>query len=142
MKRILVAAFVLCVVQLSSGQEIYNRARALLGARDTSGAVTAFQDALKNSQKPAESNYYLGAIAFARSNYGDAQKYLEASVRINDENVDALKLLGDTYRNQKNVQEALNQYRRAIKLAPKNGPVTIAYGQALLAADSIDASIV
>ncbi len=68
--------------------------------------------------------------------------FLQASIKGNDENVDAMNLLADVYMRQKNIPEALSTYRRATKLAPKNVTTATGFGLALLAADSVDAAII
>jgi len=128
--------------QIVYGQDWFNKGKVALSSRDTTAAIQAFQASLKNNQKPAESNYYLGAIAHARSNMQDASNHLQASIKSNDENVDALDLLADVYMKQNNVQAALATYRRAQKVAPKNVSTATGFGLALLAADSVDAAII
>lgn len=140
MKRFLVA-FLLLATHGASAQDIYNKARASLSARDTSAAFVSFQEAVKAGQKLTESNYYLGAISFVRHKIDDAVNYLLASVKADDENVEAVKLLGDAYLEKKDSKNALVQYRLAAKLAPKDCGIFVAYGQALVAADSNDAAI-
>jgi len=119
MKRHLLGFLAVLALQTASGQEIYNRGRGALTARDTAAAEVAFREAVKVGQKPAEANFYLGAFAYARRNFPDAQRYLEASLKFNDENVDALKLLGESYLEMKDVQSSLTQFRKAAKLAPQ-----------------------
>ena len=141
MKRFLIGALILAA-HVGSAQDIYNRARASLSGRDTAAALTSFQDAVKAGQKLAESNYYLGAISFARHRTDDAIKYLQASLKEDDDNVEAIKLLGDAYSVKKDRINALAQYKLAAKLAPKDCGVAVAYGQALVEADSMDQGIV
>ena len=143
MRRILFFLLLLTsTVHLGLAQDIFNKAKAALSARDTAAAFADFQEALKAGQKPAESNYYIGAISFARGKVDDAIKSLLASLNIDDENVDALKILGDAYMLKSDVQAALKQYRQATKYAPKNAELAARFGLALLAADSVDAAIV
>ncbi len=141
MKRLLVGLFLLAAAG-AAAQDIYNKARASLNARDTAAAFTSFQDAVKAGQKLAESNYYLGALSFARRRTDDAIGYLKASLKADDENVDAIKLLGQAMLEKKDIAEAIAQFRLASKLAPKDCEVSVFYGQALVAADSTDPAIV
>jgi len=141
MKRISLLVTLALVASSAMGQDFIGKAKGLLAVRDTAAAVAAFQDGIKAGQKVAEGNYYLGAIAFAQGRTDDAIRYLEASVRIDDEVLASVKLLGDAYLQKKDLQRALTQYRHAEKLARKDPVVLNAYGQALLAADSIDAAI-
>lgn len=142
MKRTMIWILLVVCGQIVYGQDWFNKGKVALSSRDTTAAVQAFQAALKNNQKTADANYYLGAIAFARGNMQDASNFLQASVKQNDENVDALDLLARVYIQQKNTPEALATYRRAVKLAPKNVSVATGFGMALLAADSVDAAII
>jgi tetratricopeptide (TPR) repeat protein len=132
----------LLTTQSVFGQDIYNKAKGALAARDTTAAIAGFQEAVKAGQKAGDANYYLGALMFARHRVDEALGYLQASITINDENVDALKLAGDALMMKKDVVGALGMYRRATKLAPKNPGVNTAFGLALLGADSVDAAIV
>ncbi len=136
--------WILLVVTAHAGvaQDIYNKARASLSVGDTAAAVAGFEDALKARQKVAESNYHLGAIVYARGKVDDAIRYLKASLEVDDENVDALKLLGDAFLDKNDVSNALVNYQSAANLEPKDPEVAAAFGIALLAADSIDAAIV
>jgi len=142
MKRALMVLLLGCVLQSGYGQEFLAKAKVALGAKDTAAAIAGFEQALKAGQKPAEANYYLGAIALSRGSLPNAIRYLEEAVRIDDENVDALRKLGEAYMVNKNIPAALPHLRRAIKLAPKNGAAIAAYGRALLAVDSVDAAII
>jgi len=123
-------------------QDFLSKGKVALSTHDTTAAIQAYTAALKTGQKPAEANYYLGAIAYSRHEYGDAQKYLEESVRYEDENADAHGMLGRVYLEKKNLPAALNAYRKAVKLAPKNVTHAADLGKALLAVDSVDAAIV
>ena len=142
MKRTMILIVLVVCGQIVYGQEFFNKGKVALSSRDTTAAIQAFQGSLKANQKTGESNYYLGAIAYARHNWQDASNYLQASVKQNDENVDALDLLAKVYTKQKNTAEALATYRRAAKLAPKNVSVATGFGMALLTADSVDAAII
>ena len=129
---------ILSVMHIGSAQDIYNRAKAALAAKDTAGAITAFQDALKQGQKTGETNFYLGSIAYRQDRFDDAIGFLLNAVRIDDENVDALIILGDAYIAKKDNANAIVQYKRAIKLAPKDCRVPLAYGAALVEANLLD----
>jgi tetratricopeptide (TPR) repeat protein len=134
--------FVLSTFTPAFAQDILNRAKSALAAKDTTAAIAGFQEAVRAGQKVAEANYNLGAIALARGRAADATRFLSASVEADDDNVDALKLAGDAYMATKDVQGALPFYRRASKLSPQDPAIAAAYGTALFSADSIDAAIV
>ena len=84
MKRAILALIVVCVVSYGYSQDFLSKAKVALGVKDTATAVTNFEQALKAGQKPAEVNYYLGAIKYARGQYPDAKKYLDEAVRIDE----------------------------------------------------------
>jgi tetratricopeptide (TPR) repeat protein len=142
MKRIVSCVLFVLATHLGMAQDIFNKAKAALNARDTAAAVAAFHDAVKAGQKTGEADYYLGAIAFAQGKIDDAIVFLEASIKLDDENVDALRILAAASMVKKDIAAALVYYRRAAKLAPKNPDVAAGFGHALLAADSIDAAII
>lgn len=141
MKQSLLTALLIVAVCVADGQDIYNKARVALDAKDTTVAYNAFMDAVKAGQKLTESNYYLGAISFHRHKYDDAVRFLQASVKADDENVEALTLLGRAYMEKRDMQNALTNLRMAKKYGPKNADAAVAYGLTLLAMDSIDAAI-
>ncbi len=142
MKRTMIWILLVVCGQIVYGQDWFSKGKVALSSRDTTAAIQAFQASVKNNQKTAEANYYLGAIAYARNNLQDASNYLQASVKQNDENVDALDLLGSVYMQQNKVPDALATYHRAQKIAPKNVSTSTGLGLALLKADSVDAAIV
>ena len=141
MKPVLLGLLLL-VGQALYAQDIYNKARASLSAGDTSAAFSAFQEAVKAGQKLAESNYYLGTISFAHRNFDDAIKYLQASLKSDDENIDAIKTLAKAFSEKKDNKAALAELRLAAKLAPKDCEVAFLFGQALVAIDSTDPAII
>jgi tetratricopeptide (TPR) repeat protein len=143
MKQILFFLLIITAgMQHGAAQDIYNKARAALSARDTAAAMTGFQDAIKAGQKTGDANFHLGAIAAARNKSDDAIRYLQAALKADDENVEALKIIGQTYLKKGDVPNALKHLRSAAKIAPKDPAVAAPLGLALLAADSVDASIV
>jgi tetratricopeptide (TPR) repeat protein len=141
MRTLVLAMLIISVTAGAAAQDFIGKAKGSLTARDTAAAITGFQDALKANQKQAEAGYYLGAIAFAQGRTDDAIRYLEGSVKSDDENVAALKMLGDAYMQRKDLPNALSAYRRAERLARKDPAVLSAYGLALVAADSVDNAI-
>ena len=141
MKRTIVVLLVGCVVSFGYSQDFLAKAKVALGLKDTATAITNFEQALKAGQKPAEANYYLGMIKFSRSQFAEAKKYVDESVRIDDENVESLRLLGECELKLGDAQAAIARFRKVMKLAPKSTAVAASYGKALLAADSIDAAI-
>ncbi len=141
MKRTIVVLLVGCVVSFGYGQDFLAKAKVALGLKDTATAITNFEQALKAGQKPADVNYYLGMIKFSRSQFAEAKKYLDESVRIDDENVESLRLLGECELKLGDAQGAMAHFRKVMKLAPKSTAVAASYGKALLAADSIDGAI-
>jgi predicted Zn-dependent protease len=142
MKRTIVIFLVGCVVSIGYGQDFLSKAKVALGVKDTATALTNLEQALKAGYKPADVNFYLGAIGFARGQYAEAKKYLDESIKQDDENVDALRILGETELKLGDTHGAIGRFRRVKKLAPKSGVVAASYGRALLAADSIDGAIV
>jgi tetratricopeptide (TPR) repeat protein len=142
MKQTIVALLVGCVVSAGYGQDFLSKAKVALGMKDTTTAITMFEQALKTGQKPADVNYNLGAIKYARSQLAEAKKYFDEAIRIDDENLEALRLLGETELKLGDTQGAIAHFRRVMKLAPKSNAVAASYGKALLAADSVDGAIV
>jgi len=142
MKRLLLYCAALLFVRCAFAQDPFDRAKQALAVRDTNEAVVRFKEAVKAGRKPSESNYYLGAIAFARHHTDEAIGYLSASVERDNENSEAIGLLGYALLDKKDNAGALAQFRKALKLAPKDVSIAEGYGTALLAVDSVDAAIV
>ena len=142
MKRFLPLCAALLLVRCAYAQDPFDKAKQALAVRDTNDAITHFKEAVKAGRKPSESNYYLGAIAFARHRVDEAVGFLQASVERDNENVEATSLLGYALLAKKDNAGALAQFRRALKLAPKDVTSAAGYGTALLAVDSVDAAIV
>ncbi len=138
MKLAKLAVLVFCVVQISNAQDAFNKGKAALAAKDTAAAISAFQDAARAGQKNAETNYYLGEIAYQQGRLDEAITFLTASLRSEDENVDALMTLGDAYLEKKDNVNALAQFKKAAKLAPKDCRVPTRYGSALAEAGMLD----
>lgn len=141
MRTILLAVLIIGGTVAGAAQDFIGKAKGALAARDTAGAISAFQDALKANQKPAEAGYSLGTIALAQGRVDDAIRFLEGSVKADDENADAYRVLGDAYMLKKDMPNALNAYHRAERLARRDPAVLSAYGLALVAADSVDSGI-
>jgi tetratricopeptide (TPR) repeat protein len=142
MKRTIAVLLLGCVVSVGFGQDFLSKAKLALGAKDTATALINFELALKAGQRPAEVNYYLGVLNYARGHYADAKKYLDESIKADDENIEALRYLGETELKLGDTFSAIARFRRVMKLAPKSSIVAASYGKALLAADSVDGAIV
>ncbi|HUI10054.1 MAG TPA: tetratricopeptide repeat protein [Bacteroidota bacterium] len=142
MKRLLLLCALLLCVRSAYAQDPYDRAKQDLAVRDTNSAILHFKEAVKAGRKLSESNYYLGAIAYARHRTDEAIGYLQAAVDRDNENADAVGLLGYALLDKKDNAGALTQFRRALKLSPKDVSVSAGFGTALLAVDSVDAAIV
>jgi tetratricopeptide (TPR) repeat protein len=142
MRRLLLILAVLSIVQSAHAQDPFDKAKQALAVRDTNDAIMRFKEALKVGRKPSESNTYLGAIAFARHHIDEAIGYLQAAVDRDNENVEAFSRLGYALLEKKDNAGALTQFRRAVKLAPKDISISEGFGKALLASDSVDAAIV
>ncbi len=131
--------FTIIIFQLGNAQSTsFEKGKAALASRDTAAAITAFQEAIRNNQKSGNANYYLGQIAFDQGRVDDAVNFLNSAVRIDDENLDALMTLGDAYVAKKDNAKALDQFKRAAKLAPKDCRVPLRYGAALVEAGVLD----
>jgi tetratricopeptide (TPR) repeat protein len=141
MKRILLWVLLAGLSCGAVGQEYLVRARGALANRDTAAALQNLKDALTAGSRLGEVNYLLGAIAYKRAKLDEAIPYLETSVKYDDENADALAILGLALAEKKDLLGALTHLRRAEKFGKKNPNVLLALGRAFLASDSVDAAI-
>jgi hypothetical protein len=80
MKSIPVLLATSLLIGSAYAQDPFEKAKQALAARDTGTAVTQFKEAIKVGRKPSESNYYLGAIAFARHHADEAAGFLQAAI--------------------------------------------------------------
>lgn len=141
MKRLAIV-FLACVVAAGAvAQENLNRAKSALMSRDTTTAVNYLNQALKAGERPAETNWFLGAIALQRKEYKTALPHLETAVRLDDENIDAAIYLGTAQLELKDPHASLKTFRHIEKQTRKNGHALKVWGKAYLAADSVDAAI-
>lgn len=138
MKLVKLIVLVVLATQIGYAQEVLNRAKAALAAKDTAAALSGFQEAARLGQRSGEANYFLGAIALKQGRVDDAIGFLSTAVKIDDENVDALLALGEAHLAKGDNQSAITQFKRAAKVAPKNCNVMIAYGSALVEAGLLD----
>ncbi len=145
MKRAIVGLLLVCLVQAGAAQDFLAKAKVALVSKDTASALTALNLAVKNAQKPAEAHYYLGVIALARGQTREAILSLEESVKIDEDNLDAVRSLGEAYVTVGNMSQALKYLQHASKLAAKipaaQPAISAAYGKALLGVDSVDKAI-
>jgi tetratricopeptide (TPR) repeat protein len=141
MTRLLLWILVVGLSCNAAAQDNLLKAKAALANRDTATALSALRDALKNGQRPGEVNYLLGAIAYHRGKMDEAIPYLEVAVKYDDENAEALSMLGLGLMGKKDLQGALTNLRRAEKFGKKNPQVLTTLGKALLMVDSADAAI-
>jgi tetratricopeptide (TPR) repeat protein len=141
-KHAILGILLLAVGADAAAQDAFGKARASLGARDTTAAIAGFLEAIKIGQKTGEANFALGSIALARFRLDEAIGYLQSAVRIDDDNIEAMKSLGNAFLLKKDGTSALQAFRQAAKLGPKDCEVSIALGRGLLAADSVDAAVV
>lgn len=124
-----------------AAQDQVIKARGALASKDTATALMALQEALKQGQRPAETNYLLGAIWYNRGKLDQAIPHLQASVNKDDENAEALSLLGLSLAEKHDLAGALGYLKRAEKFGKKNPVVLTALGKAFLSVDSTDAAI-
>lgn len=64
--------------------KLFNEGESMLKKGNLSGAKKRFEFTLKNSYKPAASNYYLGEIAYKSKDYKNAIVYYKNSAQIYD----------------------------------------------------------
>ncbi len=140
-RRLLVVGLLVGWAGSVSAQEYVVKAKAALAAKDTAGAITQLELAVKNGQKAGEAHYYLGAVAFARKKYPEALEHAQAAVKANDENVDALKLLAEAQLKTKNAKGAIETLKRAEKLAKKDPVVLALLGRTMLEDGQVDEAI-
>jgi tetratricopeptide (TPR) repeat protein len=141
MTRLLLWVLVVTLPCGAMAQDHLLKAKAALAGGDTATALTGLREALKTGQKPGETNFLLGMIAYHRGKVDEAIPYLQAAVKYDDENAEALAVLGLALMGKKDVPGALTALRQAEKYGKKNPDVLTALGKALLAVDSVDAAI-
>src|SRR5690348_4558533 len=71
---------------------------------------------LKKAAPGEKVNYYLGKINYERENYGDALKYLSEAAKDDPQNAEVYYMMGRSYADMQNYEQAIPLYQRAIEL--------------------------
>jgi choline-sulfatase len=82
-------------------------------------AVQQFQRALQIDRKNAQAFQNLGILALRTGNAGQAQQYLNRALELNDRLPLAYNTLGGSYVEQNDYIRAINAWKRAVTLDPK-----------------------
>ena len=103
MKRlaILFLALVLCA-SASLSQDLLNKGKVALGARDTTTAVQAFKEAVKANQKPSDANSLPNSIAGC----GKARRFMSSAIMT--ESGSGLRKSGRSWDSMKRLTRAAN----------------------------------
>ncbi len=93
-----------------------------LGMAQYDEAVTAFEKALDNAgifagDLECDINYYMATAYYKSAQYGEAEKFLEAVVKMQDKNSDAFYLLGTAELLQDDYESAVYHMEKAIELS-------------------------
>ncbi|HEX9942418.1 MAG TPA: tetratricopeptide repeat protein [Thermoanaerobaculia bacterium] len=94
-----------------------NLGSVLALAGDRAGAIEQFRDALRRDPANATARFNLGAL-LAESAPDEARTHLEAAVAARPADAEARSLLARLLRDAGKFAEALDQYARAVELAP------------------------
>jgi tetratricopeptide (TPR) repeat protein len=93
-------------------------------------AAKSFQQALKLKPELFVAQYFLGRVYFENSQYSEALPLLEAAVRAQPEQHDALRLLAGTLVELGRAKEAIQRYQKFLGASPKD--VEAHYGLGLV----------
>lgn len=90
---------------------------------DTSTAIQNFEQALAKAPGQLGASVLLAKAKVGQKDLKGAEDVLKKSCNDAPQSVDARRILGDFYADFKRFPEAEEQYRRALSMDPKNGPV-------------------
>lgn len=103
-----------------TGIDAVKRGSYLLG-------LELLKDVVKND-KSYDANYYYGKALFETGSLKEAEAHFKIALQDDKDGIEALKGMGDIYREQRNYLEANRFYERALKEDDKNVEVMLSQG--------------
>lgn len=114
--RTLIAALLISASALYSQDNLDRGIQAV-----ESGDYLKALDLLKNESKDKyEANLYYGIALFNTGSVSEAEKFIKAAIKQEDERPEAYSVLGEIYSSQKKYGEAASQFETAKKFLPLN----------------------
>ncbi|HEY9166089.1 MAG TPA: tetratricopeptide repeat protein [Candidatus Kryptonia bacterium] len=141
MKKIaplLILLFILVVVKSAPAQDQLTMGRNLLKSKDCSGALQYLLRAVADDPRSAKVNMYVGEAYLCLGKLDSSELFLQNAVKYDDELVEAFGALGQTLALEKKNTDAIQYYKVASQLDPKNSSYVISLGNNYLAIDSLD----
>src|SRR5262249_39046855 len=97
--------------------------------KDISKAVTILETAVKKFPEDEKIRYYLGSLYDRQGEVDKGLEQMEAILKVNPENVDALNYIGYTWTTKGiRLNDAEKLLRRALALRPENGYIQDSWG--------------
>src|SRR5690349_11243949 len=111
---------------------VFDEAVALHGKGDLHGAELLYRQILTEQPRHFASLHLLGVIAAQRGDHSAALELIDAALRINANDADALNNRGIALKELKHPHEALASFERAIALYPGHADAFVNRGNVLL----------
>jgi tetratricopeptide (TPR) repeat protein len=105
---------------------------SLIQAEETDAGVSELEKATGMKGREVDSWIHIARARAGRGDLTGAHAAIEAALKLAPENAEALVERGETWRREKKLDLALEDFERAIALDPRNAEAHLARGQALL----------
>jgi tetratricopeptide (TPR) repeat protein len=109
----------------AAGQAPLAQARAELAKHNLQSAEDAVWKVLSSGANNAEALLLLGVIRDEQQRYAEAEAVLQKAAQLDPKSAAAHIYLGKTYLTESKLEQALEEYKRAQALAPKNVEVRV-----------------
>ncbi|MFH0775934.1 MAG: tetratricopeptide repeat protein [bacterium] len=125
MTKALPRFFLLCflittTLALATPKDIYEEGEKLLSESKTSEAIARFLLAAKQNPYYKEAYYKLGDVYYQKGDYKEAILYLKEAIKVDENYLDALNLLGLAYEADTRIDLALACWQKCLKIDPLN----------------------
>jgi len=122
-------------------RNLLERGATALRAGDLSAAERFCSEVLQRAPGDSEALNILGAVAFSRRNYADAQRLFLLASSASPENTGAMFNLGKVYEVQKRFEDAAATYLKILSRQPKNRETRLRLGIVRYQQGGIDEAI-
>ncbi len=124
MKRLFLFPVILLVLPFflsaqSTAKEWYDKGMSLIKAKDSKGALSAFNNAIAIKAEYGDANYQAGWCCNELEKYQDAITYLEKAKQLLPDKAKVYFELGYAYNYSENTDKAITNYKKSLELYPE-----------------------
>ena len=120
---------------VSVAQRIAKEAGEAARRQDFNAAIPKYKAAIKYHPEFTEALFNLSKIFYILEEFESAKLYLDQSLSVNNSQAQALKMLADIYRKERNPTEAIKFYEKAIEVKPNYYQSYYSLGSLLIKSD-------